>query len=1534
MTRRSSLVSGVVAGVFWSCAAAVPLLAQAPPGPNGPAKAAACVKWAEIPLSFEPNLGQESPDVRYLARGSSYSLYLGDAGILLSGTDESPLQMNLVGANRAARVSGESRQISTSNYITGNDPAKWRTSVPNYARARYSSVYPGIDLVYYGHDGNLEYDWIVEPSADPRRIRLRFDRADRLRIDEHGELVIAVGTTEYRQRKPVVYQEIDGQRIFVAGAWQLRGRTAGFRIGAYDRTRPLVIDPVLYYSTYLGGTANDYAYAIAVDGAGNSYVTGGTASASFPTRNPLQGSLRGSNDVFVTKLNANGSAKIYSTYLGSTGVDEGTGIAVDARGAVYVTGSAGFSDFPMKNAIQATWGGSGDAFLAKLDPTGSALVYSTYLGGNAIDKGTAVAVDPAGNAYVVGITFSTNFPTVNPYQAAKGLQQDAFVAKINPSGSAWLYVTYLGGNNVDEGYAIAVDAGGNAYVTGETASTNFPVQSPFQGGNATNFDAFVTKLNPAGSALVYSTYLGGSGTDSGTGIAVDSSGSAYVTGITTSGNFPLASPIDNTLGSNAVDDVFVTKFNAAGSALVYSTYLGGGSGDDAYAIALDKAGDVFVTGRTNSSDFPLVNAIQGTRFAFDMFVTEINPAGSALLFSTFVGGTGSESGRGIAVDSLGNIHIAGETTSTNFPVAKAMQTGSGGGQDAVVLLFATRLPYLFNDFTGKGCSDGEVIYDSAGGQAFTALSNNDGTYSYTPNAVSAGFDIVRTGDFTGDGKADVIVYNSSTALAYIGTGNGDGTFSFQSLFWSPGYDVVETADLDGDGRTDVLLYNSHTGTMYAGLSNGNGTFTYVYTLISAGFTYVRSADFTGDGKADVFLYRWGDGLSFVGVSDGAGTFTFSPVSVAAGYDLGDAGDLNGDGKADLILYRNATGTTTTGISNGAGGFVFASLVFLPGFTSVRLADYTGDGLADVTVYNANNATAYLGTGLGTGGFAFQSLFWSPDYDYVIPEDVNCDGKVDVILYNSATGTQYTGLSNGDGTFSYTYSYWGIGRVPVDQNHPGKIAPAPTVSLNRTSLSFSATSTGAAFKSQTGSQTIALAQTAGPAVSWTATSNKPWLVVTPASGTGPAALTVSVAFDASVAAAGSATGSITIGLSGAANPVGPITVTLTTVAAAAPASIPFGNFDTPANGSTGLAGSIPVTGWALDNVGVNRVELWRDLQPGETTPPFVSTPTDPRNGKVFISFATFVDGARPDVEALYPTTPFAYRAGWGYLLLTWGLWNQGNGSYKLYAFAFDQEDNVATLGTKSIDVSNGVATKPFGSIDTPAIGGDPGTSPNFGWGLTPKVNGAATCKIQSNGVQVSIDSGPLQPVVYGDARTDIAAGFPGFSNSAAAGGHYIFDWSTLTNGPHTIGWLITDDCNRADGVGSRFFNVTTGTNLLAAPLRTAAPLAALGVAETDSDEPVLVAHGFGELPDVLQPGMAGARIVEMKTGEHVEFRLPHGFTKAYQIVDGQVRALPLGSTWDADSGTFYWQPAPGFFGRFRLVFSNGSERIGVRVFIAP
>ncbi len=378
---------------------------------SGTALAAPAVQWSNIPLSFEPNTGQASAQVRYLARSSSCTLYLASGETVLAGPNQSPLRTKLSGANPAAAIAGEVPQDSSSNYFIGNDPAQWHTAVPNFARVRYAGVYPGIDLVYYAKDGNLEYDWILSPGADPRKIRMVFESADQLRIDKRGDLVIRAGGVEYRHKKPLIYQDVEGKRALVAGGWTLHGNVGSFHLGAYDRRKELVIDPALIYSSYSAAPASDYAYAVAVDSIGNTYVAGGTGSAGF--------NIKGTEDAFVLKLSPSGS-KLFSAFLGGGAADEARGVSVDVQGHVYVTGNTGSLDFPTKGAIQTKMAGSGDVFVAELNPAGSSLLYATYLGGSGIDTASAIAIDAAGNAYVVGSTFSTDFPTKDRVSRRQG----------------------------------------------------------------------------------------------------------------------------------------------------------------------------------------------------------------------------------------------------------------------------------------------------------------------------------------------------------------------------------------------------------------------------------------------------------------------------------------------------------------------------------------------------------------------------------------------------------------------------------------------------------------------------------------------------------------------------------------------------------------------------------------------------------------------------------------------------------------------------------------------------------------------------------------------------------------------------------------------------------------------------------------------------------------------------------------------------------------------------------------------------------
>jgi beta-propeller repeat-containing protein/centrosomal CEP192-like protein len=806
---RLGLLAVLLAVVFAKPASRLrPLLAAPAPSPKSGVKASQgraklMESYGALPLRFEANQGQADSHVKFLSRGNGYTLFLTGSEAVLALRSQKPevrsqndksgqwsvvggqsgrtkwpvvsrngqgtndvLRMKLVGANQSAKVTALDALSGKSNYFIGNDPQKWRTNVPNYARVSYNEVYPGVDLVYYGNQGQLEYDFVVAPGVDPKAITLSVAaasppspgaamRTSPLHVAANGDLVIETASGEVCLHEPVVYQEqepggrsrkaeagqgptdngprttddlnrkskienlklIDGRYVLTAG------NRVGFEIAKYDKTKPLVIDPVLVYSTYLGGSGDDTGAAIAVDASGNAYVTGSTASTDFPTATPIQASLApsGNNcvlhasygsrtvpcpDAFVTKLNATGTAVLYSTYLGGSDRDGASGIAVDSSGNAYITGETISTDFPTTaGAYHTKCGTDGacnpdangnkqpDAFVAKLNATGDALVFSTYLGGSGWDSANGIALDSSGNAYVTGATASSDFPTANPFQKALGGAgaANAFVSELNSTGSALIYSTYLGGSVSDAASAVAVDSSGSAYVTGGTFSPDFPTTAgafdtscgtdgacnPDASGNKQP-DAFVAKLDPSGSKLLYSTYLGGSGIDGANGIAVDSSGNAYVTGTTGSTDFPTQNPLQAALGGGY--DAFVTKLNPAGSALVYSTYLGGALNDLGTGIALDSSADAYVTGGTSSSDFPTTRPLQA---AFggneDAFVAKLNPTGATLAYSTYLGGSGADGGNGIAVDSSGNAFATGGTIS-GFPVSLgSFMTAPGGG---------------------------------------------------------------------------------------------------------------------------------------------------------------------------------------------------------------------------------------------------------------------------------------------------------------------------------------------------------------------------------------------------------------------------------------------------------------------------------------------------------------------------------------------------------------------------------------------------------------------------------------------------------------------------------------------------------------------------------------------------------------------------------------------------------------------------------------------------------------------------------------
>jgi len=676
------------------------LMLPSGPGASGarggasPHRAAAREGPLHLPLAFVPNHGQSDRRVMYQAQAGGASFWFTPTEAVFGFQTRSrgaAVALEFVASSADAEVQGTGRRAGTVNYLIGRDPATWQTGLPAYEGIVYRNMWPGTDLAFRGQSGKLEYEVQLQPWADPSDVRLRYRGADAVSLDQAGNMLLRTPLGVLTDSQPVAYQEIGGRRVIVPSHYALSGTGFGFDLGSYDRRLPLVIDPGLTYSTFLGGAGSDQAKAVAVDAAGNAYVAGLTGSNDFPTTTgAYHASMGGFEDAFVAKLNPAGSALLYSTYLGGSGADEGYGIAVDASGNAYLTGFTGSSDFPTTaGAPSASLGGFEDAFVAKLNPAGSGLVYSTLLGGTDIDMGNGIAVDTAGNAYVTGDTRSSDFPaTAGAYSTSfsDGFD-DAFVAKLNMAGTSVVYATYLGGSFSDDGFGVAVDAAGSAYVTGFTASSDFPatpgaVDTSQNGRN----DAFVTKLSADGSDLAYSTFLGGSSKDDGGRVAVDSAGGAYVTGGSSSTNFPsTAGAFDTT--QNGKSDAFVAKLSPAGSGLAYSTFLGGTADDRGSGVAVQAGGDVYVTGSTASSGFPATGdaddiSLGGTQ---DAFVTRVHAGGADLAYSTYLGGSGSDSGNAIALSSGGTAYVTGSTTSADFPTtAGASDTSFGGAGDAFV----------------------------------------------------------------------------------------------------------------------------------------------------------------------------------------------------------------------------------------------------------------------------------------------------------------------------------------------------------------------------------------------------------------------------------------------------------------------------------------------------------------------------------------------------------------------------------------------------------------------------------------------------------------------------------------------------------------------------------------------------------------------------------------------------------------------------------------------------------------------------------
>lgn len=874
--------------------------------------------YGQLPLYFEPNKGQiKNEEVKFSSRGQGYQMFLMPNGVTLALTQpikdaykrmspkagkielsrqktldkeinkQTIVEMQMLGSNQTAKFSGSDELESKSNYFIGNDPESWRTDVANYKRVRFDEVYSGINLEYYGDHRQLEYDFIVEPNADPSQIKLKYKGINKVSVSDKGELLLKTPLGEIKQKKPFVYQKDENGEIKeISSSYIVKGKEISFQLAEYDKNKQLIIDPVvLVYSTFLGGTGFDTGVEIAVDNQSNAYIRGYTQSLNFPSSGALQSTYGGGNfDAFVCKFNATGNQFVYSTFLGGSGTEDGPGafgsLTVDAVGNAYISGSTNSSNYPITSgSFQPTFQGGGtDGFITKLSPTGNQLVFSTYFGGNKLDYLRGIKVDANNNVYVAGFGDSTNMPvTAGAIQpnlrkiecrtpSANDFQcRDIYLAKLNASGSQPIYFTYFGSSAADFGNKIAIDNSGNLYVTGETTYTSTPpdlsrsdfpttvgVVQPNFGGNS---DAYLVKINSTATALIYSTFLGSSDTNGyefGGDIAIDSSRNVYVTGGTTSASFPLANPYQANYGGGSFD-VFVAKLNPTATAFVYSTYLGGSGYDNYPSMAVDNSGNAYITGETNSPNFPQVQSRQpvlgGT---VDAFVTKLNNTGNQILYSTYHGGTNVDNATSITVDNNGNAYITGGTHSDqNFPLLNPRQSTAGGFFDAFVSKFLDPPTLSYNisgQITGNGTGAGGVIVNLNGGVAGRTTTDVNGFYSFnnlpsnsyliTPVLENASFDNTsRTVTISNSNPPPTNfsfivcpVQLSSTGANVPSDGIFDGSFSVSMSGCQR--NVTSNASW-------LIVTNGETG-------NGNGTISYT---AQKNFGAARSGTIMINGRA-------------------------------------------------------------------------------------------------------------------------------------------------------------------------------------------------------------------------------------------------------------------------------------------------------------------------------------------------------------------------------------------------------------------------------------------------------------------------------------------------------------------------------------------------------------------------------------------------------------------------------------------------------------------------------------------------------------
>ena len=1080
--------------------------------------------YRRMPMYFEPNVGQIAAGVKFMARGPGYALFLtADEAVLALRPSRSLTEPVTTLANSGAvirtRLEGTTDNLqsqpagieklpSVSHYLLGNDPKRWHTNVPHYAQVRYPNVYPGIDLVYYGNPEHLEHDFIVAPGADPSVIRWVISGAQQVRVNAAGDLVLTVPGGEVVQQAPRIYQMIEGQQQWVAGRYvlheiesaaastigvataepRLEALQIGFEVAQYDRQQPLVIDPVLVYSTYLGGIKDDYGTGIAVDNSGCAYVTGGTAAIDFPvtpTPPAIDPALAGvkTQDAFVSKFcfSPPGYASLsYSTYLGGSDDkdDIGYGVAVEPSGGnTCVTGMTASQDFPVGGGTPA---GGKDAFIVCLDMVGQLPVFSTYLGGAKDDEGRGIAMNwPM--IYVTGQTNSTDFlpkgaSVTAPFQPALLGGIDAFILQINAvSGMPPIYSTYLGGAKDDKGAAIAIDNNGSIYVTGSTASANFPVTgaSAFDSALGGSLDGFIAKIEPGSMgmySLAYSAYVGGSSTDSGAGVAVDSNHDVYVTGATSSSSFPVT-PNAAQANYGGSGDAFIIKVDpllTGSTSLIYSTYLGGKGADSGASIAvIHRPGVIhtYVTGATASDNFPVTSdAIDNTLGGSgDAFIAQISEDGDRWLYGTYLGGdNGVDSGAGIAADAT-NIYVTGAAASSDFPItANGFDTVNGSSKDAFVVKLEDALVTLTIVKAGNGAgtvasqppgiacgsfcsatySKGTYITltaTAANGSKFDGWNPVNCGYMFALNASTTctatfilnpvpppvpppgtppiiPFSIVLSGDYDGNGTADLVWHHAVSGQTYGLLLNGFAITNAKMFHHEPNtaWRIVQNGDLDGNGQDDLLWWNNLTGQVYwmpmNGLNIAGGG--QIYQETDTHWQIVAVGDLNGDGKDDLIwwhdIYGWVYGMLMKGGAiDSQGMIYHEPNT---NWQILAARDFNGDGKADLLWRNSATGQVylmpMSGLTIAGGAMVYHEPNLA--WSIVAVGDLNNDKKNDLVWWHEITGQVY---GMLMNGYIIgpQGQFYlesDTNWRIVASGDYTGDGKADLLWRHSITGQVY------------------------------------------------------------------------------------------------------------------------------------------------------------------------------------------------------------------------------------------------------------------------------------------------------------------------------------------------------------------------------------------------------------------------------------------------------------------------------------------------------------------------------------------------